>query len=144
MATREQVMNALLALLKATGSFVTISRRNRNPEGLAPSQSPALFLVEALEEYSRPSPTVQPKRALVVKAIFYNDVGPDENAIPSTPINNALDALDVALKPDDPATNRFTLGGLVFSAMIEGTIEKASGDVTGKSLAVVPIKIVLP
>lgn len=144
MATREQAMTALLALLAATAQFVTIGRRNRDPESLSPAESPALFLVEHSENYDRKSRSLPAIRRLHVKAIFYNDSGDNTDVIPSTPINNALDSLDLALKPDSPMTGAFTLGGLVTSLMIDGEIEKAPGDVTGKSLAVVPLVIELP
>jgi hypothetical protein len=56
----------------------------------------------------------------------------------------ALDRLDQALAPDNLLTGRCTLGGMVYSCIMDGDVEKAPGDVTGKSLAVVPISIVLP
>jgi len=144
MATREQIMTALLALLKSTGTFQTVSRRNQDPENIGPAQSPALFLVENSETYERQSAMLPPRRAMVAKALFYNDTGDDPNAIPTTAINNALDALDVALKPTDLTTGRFTLGGLAYSVLIDGEIIKSPGDVSGKSVAVVPLRIVLP
>jgi hypothetical protein len=144
LASRESVMDALLSLLALTGDFVTIGRRNRDPETLDVDESPALFLVEHSETYERTSPSLPPKRVLNVRAVIYDDVGADETAIPSTHVNNALDNLDAALAPDNALTGACTLGGLVESVRIEGDVEKAPGDVTGKSLAVVPIKIVAP
>lgn len=143
-ATREQIMTALLAVLSSTGDFVTISRRNRSPDSIGPAQSPALFLLDSSEEYERKSPSVWPIRRMKVKAIFYNDVGNDQNVIPSTAINNILDALDLAFQSDSASTGRFTLGKLVQSCMIDGEVEKAPGEITGKSIAVVPIEIVIP
>ena len=144
MVTREQVMQALFALLQSTGSFVTVSRRNRNPEGLTPAQCPALFLLEDAEEPKRKSLNMPPVRELTVKAIFYHDCGTDENAVPSALINAVLDALDAALLPDNLQTGFCTLGGLVFAIYISGSVTKAPGDITGKSLAIVPLRIVLP
>lgn len=142
--SREAILTKLFAVLSATGSFVTIGRRNRDPESLNATETPALFMVEHSEDYDRKTSSLPAIRRITVKAIFYRDIGADLNAIPATDINNILDALDVALLPDDPMTNRCTLGGLVQSVQIDGTIEKAPGDVTGKSLAVVPLKIVWP
>ena len=143
MATREQVMTALLALVRSTGDFVTVSRRNRDPNSIGPDQSPALFLLEDSEQYAVTSIAMPPIRHLIVSAIFYNDGGADQNVIPATPINNALDALDAALQPTNP-TYRFTLGGLVESVMIDGEVKKAPGDKTGKSMAIVPLRVILP
>jgi hypothetical protein len=144
-ATREQVMEALFAVLQGIATFVTSSRRNQDPEGLGPTQTPALFLVEHEDEWDRKQGyNIQAKRTLNAKAIIYIDVGSNPNAIPSSFINNALDALDVAFAPDNRATNAFTLGGLVAAVTIDGTSTRASGDFTGKGLAIVPIRILFP
>ena len=142
--SREQVMQALLAKLETSGDFKLVGRRNRNPDTIGADNSPALILVEHTEGYRNPS-THQPSiRRLMVRAIVYNDVGGDDNAIPSSAINGILDAIDGLFVPDNMMTGQFTLGGLVQSAVIDGTVVKAPGDMTGKGLAIVPITIVLP
>ena len=144
MATREAILEALLAVIASSGDFALTGRRNRAPETIGPSLSPAVFLVKALESWRRPSPSLPPIRTMTAKAFFYNDVGNDPNAIPEDVINNALDALDALLQPDNPVTGRFTLGGLVYSCMISGEAKFSAGEITGKSLGVVPIEIILP
>lgn len=144
MATREQALAALLAVLSATADFKLVSRRNRSPESITTAESPALFLIEPGEGYVRQAPNLPPRRTLKIDAIFYADVGDDPNAIPLAIINTALDALDVAMKPDNPITGLFTLGGLVYSAMIVGDPHKESGAKTGRAIAAVPIEIILP
>jgi hypothetical protein len=141
-ATREQAMTALLAVLNACGSFKLVSRRNRSPESIPLAQCPAAFLLSESDEYEDRAPLPQ-VRALMVSAVFYNDVGTDQNAIPSVVINQALDALDAALAPMGPS-GFFTLGGLVDSVKIVGRIERVDGAKTGRSMASVPIKITLP
>ena len=143
-ATREQVMTALLALLQTSAEYKLISRRNRAPATITPALSPALLLLEDAETYVRKSPAQPPVRTLTAKAVIYNDVGPNPNAIPVTIVNQALDALDALLVPDDRATGRCTLGGLVYSAMLDGDVVKAPGDQTGVAMAIAPIRIVLP
>ena len=144
MTSREQVMTALLAMLTATGDFVTISRRSRAPETITPAMSPALFLCEGAERVEHESPLMPPVRSMMVWATFYNDVGVDPNAIPETVINNALDNLDAALAAVDPLTGRFTLGGLVYAVIRDGEGMRSSGEITGKSAAYVSLKIILP
>lgn len=141
---REQIMQGLLTLLATTAEFKVAARRNPSPETLSPAVSPALFLLEDSEEYHRQSAALPPRRTLRVSVALYNDVGPDPNAIPSTAINNALDNIDALLLPDNPVVGRCTLGGLVYSAMIDGEIKKAPGDKTGKSAAIVPLALVVP
>jgi hypothetical protein len=142
-ATREQVMVALSAMLTSLGVFTTVSRRNRSPESITPAMSPAIFVLEHAEDYQVQAEVLPPVRHLNVSLVLYNDVGADPNAIPATAINNALDALDGALKQRD-GTGRYTLGGLVYSLVASGAVEKAPGDKTGKGLAVVPLAIILP
>ena len=140
MIAREDVMAALLSRLSIP-AFVTISRRNRAPETLAPSLTPALMLVGHKETYERPSASAPAKITLHLLAIIYIDVGNDENAIPDAILNGLLDQVTLALKPDQPNLGRTTLGGLVQSVMIDGDITKAPGDVSGKGLAVIPITV---
>ena len=142
--TREQVMEALLARLAKAGPFKTVGRRNRNPETIPARDTPALILVEHSEGYRNVS-TQQPSvRKLMVRAIVYSDIGADENAIPAAVVNPILDAIDAALAPATPSSGPCTLGGLVQSVVIDGTIVKAPGDITGKSLAMVPLVVLLP
>ena len=145
-ASRETILNALLTLAgTVTGiSAANTSRRNRAPEDITPAQCPALFVLESGDEYERPSPSLPPKRHLMVSLAIYNDVGAANlNLIPTAAINNALDALDAALKPTDPS-GLFTLGGLVSYVVIEGEARRSPGDRTGKAVAIVPLRVMLP
>lgn len=143
-ATREQVLEALFAKLKAAYAFSAATRRNASPETLAPAGGSALALVVHHEDYHRPSSSVPPRRTLTALAIVYVNVGTDPNAVPDAVLNPIKDAIDAALKPDDPTTGRCTLGGLVFAAYLEGEVIQAPGDKLGQGLAVMPIKLVLP
>ena len=142
--TREQVMTALLGLISTSAEYKLVSRRNRAPETITPALSPALFLLEDAESYVRRSPSLPPIRTLTAKAVIYNNVGPNPNLIPTTVVNQALDALDALFVRDNASNGFCTLGGLVYSATIEGEIVKAPGDQTGVALAIVPIKLQLP
>lgn len=154
--TREQIMTALetqLAGIQANGmALKTIGRRVRDPENVASDKRPALYLVEHADAWERPSPSVPAKRILTVWALIYTDVASitgsttsplNEQVIPMTQINQFIEAIEAALAPDTPWENRFTLGGLVFNCMLDGEGIRAAGDTTGKSLAAVPIKIML-
>jgi hypothetical protein len=147
MAAREQIMTTLLAQLDgitANGvALKTSGRRLRDPENVPGTDRPALFLVEHLDNWDRTGINLPAKRTMTVWAIIYTDIGADENAIPMTQINYFIEAIEAALAPDAPSLNRFTLGGLVFNCMIEGGGIRAAGDTTGKSIAAVPISILL-
>jgi len=145
MATREQIMEALFNVLEGTATFVTSSRRNQNPEGMDPANTPALFLIEHTDGWDRkPGYNIGPIRELRCVAIIYIDVGSNPNAIPSSFINNTLDAIEGAFAVDSKQKNTFTLGGLVQACLLDGESTRASGDITGKGLAIVPIRILLP
>lgn len=144
-ATREQIMEALFAVLQTTGSFVTVGRRLQDPEGLGPSATPALFLVEHEDEWGRKQGfNIQAVRELRARVLIYIDAGSDPNKIPAQFINDTLDAIEAAFVPDNRQTNTFTLGGLVLSVTIDGNSTRAAGDLTGKALVVIPIRILLP
>src|SRR5579872_2289243 len=130
--TREQAITALLTIFEGIGALKTVSRRNRDPEGMDPALTPALFLLENEDDWDRnPGYNQFPIRSIMMMAIVYSDVGQDENAIPGTPINNALDAIEAALVPDNPQTGTMTLGGLVQAVTIDGHSQRSSGDTTG-------------
>jgi hypothetical protein len=143
--TREQAVAALFNVLKASSEFITSGRRNTNPEGLDPSMTPALFLVEDSDKWDRSSGYNNlAKREMKLYAIVYSDVGTNDSAVPNTIINDALDAIEASMVPDDQINGTFTLGKLVQSVTIDGESQRSSGDTTGKALAVVPIRILLP
>lgn len=144
MTTREEVAQALFTRLTTKVQFAEAGRRLRDPDTMNATHTPVLMLVEHSEEFQRPSPSLAAKRAVQFRALIYTDVGDNENAIPAATINDLLDQMEAALAPDDPSTNKCRLGGLVDSVMIDGEIIKAPGDVTGKSIAIVPIRILLP
>ena len=144
MTSRETAINALLGVLTTAWPFVTVSRRNPGAENLGSTQTPALFLIDLNEDYRRPSESMPAIRTLHCLAIIYHDAGTDPNVIPASMINTILDGFDLALQPDNPMRGTCTLKGLVQSVKINGEIEKAPGDITGKSVAIIKIEVVMP
>ena len=147
--SREAVMQALLNVLAPPGqtAFVTVGRRLDNPENIAQAQKPALFLVEHEDEFIKELPEHPLVQVMTVLVFLYTDVGNEiagQNAIPQAPLNGLIDALVAALKPDNPVTRKQTLGGLVSAVWLHGTAPRATGDVTGKAMSVVPIRFLLP
>jgi hypothetical protein len=144
--TREQAMEALFTTLSGAYAFGLATRRIDSPDTLAKPGFPGLGLVVHSEGYTRKSPNVPPIRKMLVKAIIYVDASGYENAnvIPDAVLNPIKDAFDGALTPDNLVEGRCTLGGVVYSAIINGEVIQAPGDKTGKGLAVMPIEIILP
>jgi hypothetical protein len=142
--TREQATNAVLQKLVATGAFNMIGRRNRDPESIPTNETPALFVLNHSETNLRPRPNTPPIRTLHIRVVVYTDAGGSESAVPSSTIAALLEIVDAAFAPDDVSSNRCTLGGLVYSAIVQGETIEAPGDVTGKGLAIVPIEVIIP
>ena len=126
-ATREQVLEALFAKLSTAYAFSAATRRNASPETLAPAGGSALALVVHHEDYHRPSPSAPPRRTLTALAIVYVNVGTDPNAVPDAVLNPIKDAIDAALKADNPTTGLCTLGGLVYRRLSRGRGDPGPG-----------------
>jgi hypothetical protein len=66
--------------------------------------------------------------------------------VPGADLNNLVDAIDACLVPvdRDAALGRQTLGNRVEHCWIEGDVLYYSGDLTSQSIALVPIRILVP
>lgn len=144
MPTREQVVQALFAKIRNSGDYAEATRRNRAPESVSATKSPLLAMLERQEIIERTSPSLPPKRIMIMLAMISVDVGDDINLVPAGVVNDLLDGLETVLAPDDPITGKCTLGGLVESVMIDGEIVKAPLDSEGKTQALVPIRVLIP
>lgn len=149
--TREQVAAAVFDLVdSAVGSvvnLVTSSRTFRGPQEVDPVEMPALFQIQTPEEYERTQGKMlglPPKRTMHFEICLYTSDAQEVSVIPSQQLNAMIDAVEAAFTPD-ATTGLFTLGGLVASARIEGSIdyiENLVGD--GKSAASIPIAVLRP
>ncbi len=142
--TREQVYDALLDLLKGVTGIKAATRRRRPYNYFTEDNTPALMLVEWKENYYRKSASLPPTRTLTVAAMIINVVGNNQTALPTTPVNDALDAIDAALKPNAVSNGLVHLGVGAYAVYIAGEVEKAPGDITGTAIASIPISIILP
>ena len=145
MVSREAIHQALFACVSAASwgsppvGFAYASRRVRLLDDL-PSK-PALCQGEHGEEVERIAG--QPPRRFLLATLMIHHVTGDPD-LPGATVNNLiLDALDWALRPDCP-DGCCTLGGLVAHAAIEGEVVKDPGDLDGKALLTVPVRILVP
>lgn len=106
---------------------------------------PALYISEASESYVYQSENLQ-KRSISPMIFVYVDRGLDTSngVIPAVQLNDIMDAIDLALAPDNALTGRCTLGGLVEHCYISGEVPKVPGDLDGEGMAVIPINILVP
>jgi len=153
----EPVYAALFALTEAISwgppgspelsKFVTRSRRVKLFTDVAPEQQPALFQAEH-DEDETPRTGTSGKVVLGATWIIYWNVGADPAAVPTIIANRILGSVRHAMRPtvadDGYYDTRLTLGGLAYSARIDGKIFKDPGDLDNQGLLVVPIKIIMP
>lgn len=149
---REAIWSALFEQLKSSvgSEFVSIGRKHKAPPDLLPAQQPALFLVEAKETHLQKPAGLPQKIALHGFLIIYfqasdlqEEIGA-ETELPATKMNAFLQAIDDALAPDDRATDRFTLGGLVTHCWIEGDTSLDPAILGPQAAAIVPLHILVP
>ena len=142
---RDPIFQALFALAQAASwgepatGFAYASRRVRLFDDLP--ATPALCQAEHEEEVEQAAGQ-PPRRILSADWIVHHSTG-DPDAVPASTNNMILDALDAALESDTP-DGCCTLGGLVAHAWIEGKVSKDPGDLDGRALMVLPVKLLVP
>jgi hypothetical protein len=144
MPTRNAIMDALLAKLASAYAFADSGRNARDPENVDDSKRPAIYLVENEDPIERPVPQTPAKRTMHCWALIYTTTGGDDSKVATAQQNDVLDALETALAPDNVMTGMFTIGKLVHSCRIDGTVLRGVDPKTGKCTMGVPLKIILP
>ena len=135
------------AMLTANGGlFGTITRRPLNFDQYNSGDYPILGMVETTEKYIWPSGSATPPKAVLGAEFWiYINYGEDKNILPSTYLNNCIDALEAALNTSIiRPLQKQTLGNLVSDAYIEGEIKKAPGYTDGYGIGIIPITILVP
>jgi hypothetical protein len=138
--------NAVAMLLSyVTPAFPTSSRRLRHWDDVPPSEQPALFMVENLENVKQVK-GIPPTWTFHPHLFVYDNVQSDPDAIPGQRLNILLDAIDNALAPVGGSGGYQTLGGLVSHCWISGPIDIYEGykAMLDQSVAIVPIEIKIP
>jgi hypothetical protein len=139
MQQRETIMAALFALVSASPSFTTKSRRLRLWSDVGSGEMPAIFQYEKKDSYANGKnylPIVEMNAELYV----YTRPGMDSGITPISVLNPLVDAIDAALAPNI-VTRKQNLGGLVSHVWIDGEVLKDPGDIDGDGIAVIPVKI---
>lgn len=144
--TREMVYQALLQQfvpLQQAGTLKTLTRALRAPDDIPATSRPALIVSPGGEETSRE--VGQPARRTVLAHLWLYVGGSLSNPA-SGALNALLDTVAAALEPSatDLVGGNQTLGGVVFSAWIEGhTSIWVEYDET-LAAALIPVVIVIP
>lgn len=140
-APREEIYAALFTALQALapGQLKTVSRRLRHIDEVQPSEFPAAFQVQQDESATRNNR--MPAKWTYRAEWWLYAYEPDVNAAPSMVLNPLLDIITNALEMD-AGVELNTLGGRVYNATVDGTVEIIEGVLGDRCLAIVPIRIV--
>lgn len=149
MPGREAIFAALFAKLAAVPGLVTTSRELRHWDDVPASEQPALFLVQGDQAAAVPArPTggatyVGPTEWTLAADVhlYVHRASLSTDALLATAVNTLLDAIEAACAA--PAgTHEQTLGGVVRSCRIDGTIETDGGVLGDQAVAVIPFVLI--
>ncbi len=148
---REANAAALYALVDAAAKGVVnlavSSRIIRHYDDVSPAELPALFQTQKPETNERAAGgqgNLPPKRTQHFEFWIYTGDAQVPTVVPAQQMNVMVDAVEAAMAPN-PLTNVNNLGGQCAHAWIEGSIEYYENvTVDGKSIAVIPIAVLMP
>ena len=139
----EVIYQALFDRLSGIDGFVTMSRRLRLWNDVAPTERPALFVTQG-NQTEAPVKGLDAKVELEAEVYVYIHES-DPSIPPSVQLNQMIDHVRAKLAPDHPDMCEYqTLGGLVEHCWIEGTIEvfeAVENMLDDQGIAIIPIRI---
>ena len=139
----EVIYQALFDRLSGIDGFVTMSRRLRLWNDVAPTERPALFVTQG-NQSEAPTKGLDAIVELSAEAYIYVHEE-DPTKPPSSQLNTMIDRFRAKLAPDHPDICEYqTLGGLVEHCWIEGTIEvfeAVENMLDDQGIAIIPIRI---
>jgi hypothetical protein len=138
MISRENIFAALFALVSGAASFKTTSRKLKHWTDVSPADQPALFQTQGRE--TAISPYREPTKWTLRSSLYVYAHQSSLDALPSTALNNLIDAIVLALW-QGPGVEEQTLGGLVSQCNIVGEIETDEGVLGDQAVAIIPIEI---
>jgi hypothetical protein len=137
--TREQVYQALFALVSGAAGFKTKSRRLQNWDQVASEEKPAIYQIQIAEE-PKTDWSGMPYKSHLFAEIYIFVAQNDDVDVVSSLLNPLVDAVEAALQPAI-TDERQTLGGLVYGVKISGRIEYREGLLGPNAFAVIPIEM---
>jgi hypothetical protein len=137
---RETVFQALFDLVSQAPGFVTRSRRWVPWSNCPASLQPALYQAQSNQRADEQAATGLTRWTLHAWLMIYNRIGADPAAIPSTPLNQLVDAVENVLQA--PCGEKQTLGGLVTQCSIVGDVLIDEGVLDQQGIAMLPIVII--
>lgn len=139
--TRDAIDTALFQQIAGTSGWVTSSQTLRLWKDVSATEMPAFFLSLRGEEAKplRTGPVTKWTR-FYDAWIYVNHDGTGNPAMKA--LAASLDLVEERLRPI-PGAERQTLGGLVYVARLEGTVETDEGSLGDQAIAVMPITVIV-
>jgi hypothetical protein len=137
--SRETIFAALFQKLQAVQGLLTTSRTIEHWDSVSPERQPAAFQMEGRQEITSPA-LRRTQVALIAEWYLYAHAINTSGDVVAL-LNTLVDACFVPLEPG-PAYDEQTLGGLVTSCRIHGTIETSEGRLGQQAVAIIPIQII--
>jgi len=138
--SRDTITDALQKLVFAVADFKTTGERVSHWDQVA--NQPAAFVRWLGDAYGGADLIMVP--VTLHFEIWFYVKAPSPTSSAAEPLRELVDDLEAAMAPDDPRTNRLTLGGLVQDCRLEGESLIDQGDVGGQGKAVIPVRIDVP
>lgn len=141
---REAIYAALFALITPAYQWKNgPTRRVKLWTDVPGEMRPAMFQFEGHDEIWEWTNSGNPKVTFEASIFIYTSCPAPE--IGATILNTVLNAVTAQLLPTgrDLTTGRQTLGGLVQSARIQGSVTRVPGDIDGDGMAIVPIRMIV-
>lgn len=122
-----------------TTGFMTTGRRVQHWTQVA--EQPALFLrrIGTIDEYQGVFPLV----TLDCEVWIYSRAGEDPDAIPDQVLSNLDQMVRATFTPEVYGEARYTIGGRVYWARIEGKSDYSPGDQGGQGISRLPVRVTL-
>jgi len=152
--SRETIYAATFARIAALKGTVIqdCSRKLIHWEDLQPSQMPFVCQVQMPErgDYKLMQGVPTKWNGRISYVIYVSSAG-DSDLVPSTAMNNVVDAIEAAFSPfksngqrnTDEQQGRCTLGGLVHDIRVFGEVELDDGSLGTQSVAIVPVEFIV-
>ena len=136
--SREIVWGALFDALRAIPCINLCTRKLKAWQECPKEDQPAIYLTQTGEDRVQ-KPGIPAKYLLEGNIYIYVSVETGEAGYVLNPV---LDAIDLALEPDETSGVQ-TLGGIVHHCWVEGQTQIFEGSLGDEAVAVVPIKILV-
>lgn len=107
-------------------------------------EQPALFLRHTEDDDEYRATMALSQTEMSAEIWIYSQAGSDPDAAPDTTLNNLCRCVRGVFKPDNPSTRTYTIGGAALWCRIEGKSRYEPGDIGKQSIALLPVRILLP